>query len=133
MGSFSQEAPDVLPLLPLLPLFALSAGSSVALDVALDVASSSPVSPRGSALSVGFSSTVALVASSLGVFRKVIFVPDLSSARPASMPAATRSGSTSLMRLHSHRADLGHALSLATSTPCDSAISLRRACMFEEV
>src|ERR687889_1641776 len=120
MGSFSQEAPDVLPLLPLLPLFALSAGSSVALDVAsgagvaLDVASSSPVSPRSSALSVGFSSTVALVASSLGIFRKVIFVPDLSSARLASMPVATSSGNTSLMRLHSHRADLGHALSLAT-------------------
>src|SRR5215217_3609348 len=112
MGSFSQEAPD---LLPLLPLSALSAGSGVALavvsgaGVALDVVSSPPVSPRGFALSVEFSSRVALVASFVGIFRKVIFVPDLSSARPASILAATRSGNTSLMRLHSHRADLGHA------------------------
>src|SRR5829696_814257 len=139
MGSLSQKLPDLLPLLPLLPLSAPLAGFSVALGVALGVpvalavASSPFVLLLVGALPVGFSFPVALVASFLVIFRKAIFVPDLSSLRSVSMPAATRRGSTSLMRLHSHRADFGHALSLATSTPCASAISLRRVCNVEEV
>src|SRR5215216_469352 len=111
MGSFSQEVPSLLPLLPLLPLFALSAGFRVALPVALGVAvaSSPPVLPPAFALPVGFSFPVALVATFLGAFRKVILEPDLSSVRPASIPAAASKAKTSLMRLHSHRADFGHA------------------------
>src|SRR5215203_6098946 len=113
MGSFLQEAPDLLPMLPLLPFSALSAG----FRVALAVASSALVLPPAFALFVPLSPPVALVASSVGLFRKVIFVPDLSSARSASIPVVTSKGSTSLIRRHNQRADFGHALSLSTSTP----------------
>src|SRR5215218_11439949 len=97
MGSFLQEAPDLLPLLPLLPFSALSAGFRVVLAVAsgrvvaLEVASSPRVLPPAFALFVPLSPPVALVASSVGLFRKVMFVPDLSSALLASTPTATRS------------------------------------------
>src|SRR5215211_3383181 len=139
MGSFLQEAPDLLPLLLLLPFSALSAGFRVALEVAsggvvaLEVASSPPVLPPAFALFVALSPPVALVASSVGLFRKVIFVPDLSSARSASIPAATSKGSTSLIRLHSQRADFGHALSLSTSTPSVAATILSLLCISEDV
>src|SRR5215207_3806421 len=138
MGSFLQEAPDLLPLLPLLPFSALSAGSRVILAVAsggvvaLEVASSPPVLPPAFALFVALSPPVALVASSVGLFRKVILVPDLSSARSASIPAATSAGSTSLMRRHNQRADFGHALSLSTSTPSWAAATLSLECISEE-
>src|SRR5918998_1538961 len=139
MGSFLQEAPDLLPLLPLLPFSALSASFRVVLAVAsggivaLAVASSPPVLPSALALFVALSPPVALVATSVGLFRKVIFVPDLSSARSASIPAATSKGSTSLMRLQSQRADFGHALSLSTSTPSCAATTLSLECISEDV
>jgi hypothetical protein len=124
----SEKSPDLLPLMPLLPFSALSAGSGVALDVALDavmaldVALDVAVLPRVFALAVGFSSPVALVASFLGTFRKVILEPDLSSVRLASIPAHASTGSTSLMRRHNQRADFGHALSRTIETPSSSAI-----------
>src|SRR5215217_6969765 len=139
MGSFLQEAPDLLPLLSLLPFSALSAGFRVVLAVAsggvvaLEVASSPLVLPPAFALFVPLSPPVALVASPMGLFRKVIFVPDLSSARSASIPAATSKGSTSLIRRHNHRADFGHALSLSTSTPSVAATTLSLLCSLEEV
>jgi hypothetical protein len=85
-----EKCPNLLPLLPLLPLSALLAGFGVALDgpVALGVASSSCVLPSAFALPARFSFPVALVATFLGIFRKVILEPDLSSVRPASIPAA---------------------------------------------
>ena len=90
--------------MPLLPLSALSADFRVALAVALgaavalEVASSPSVLPRVFALPVGYPSSVASVASFLGIFRKVILEPDLSSVRFTSILAATRSASTSLIR-----------------------------------
>src|SRR5919112_4478657 len=139
MGSFLQEAPDLLPLLPVLPSSALSASFRVVLAVAsggivaLAVASSPPVLPSAFALFVALSPSVALVATSVGLFRKVIFVPDLSSARSASRPAATSKGSTSLIRRHSQRADFGHALSLSKSTPSCAATTLSLLCISEDV
>src|SRR5215207_10341500 len=126
--AFSAKSPDLLPLLPLLPLSALSAGFGVALavalegGVALDVASSAAVLPRAFALPVQVSSSVVLVASFLGTFRKAMVEPVLSSVRPASIPAAASKDRTSLIRRHSQRADLGQALSRTTWTPISSAM-----------
>src|SRR5215203_3857743 len=131
MGSLSQEVPNLLPVLSVLPESAVSAGFRLALALALDVflalalASSGSVSPAVSGLSTRLLFWLALVASSVGTLRRAIVVPASSRSRLASMPAPTRSGATSLMRLHNQRADFGHALSLSTSTPNWAATTLR--------
>src|SRR5215203_3780277 len=138
MGSFLQEAPDLLPLLPLLPFSALSVAFRVVLEVAsvgvvaLEMALSPPVLPPVFSLFMPLSLPVASVASFVGLFRKVIFVPDLPSSRCTSIPAATSKGSTSLIRRHNQRADFGHALSLSTSTPSCAATTFNLLCSFED-
>jgi hypothetical protein len=72
-----EKSPELMPLMPLLPLSALSARFGVALAVALAVALEAFVLPPESGLSVRVSSVVALVASSVGVFRKAMTVPRL--------------------------------------------------------
>src|SRR5215217_1734793 len=80
----SEKSPN---LMPLMPLSALSAGFRVALAVALDalvalaVALECAVLPPLFGLPVEFSPMVALVASSVGLFRKAMTVPRLSSER----------------------------------------------------
>src|SRR5829696_8823510 len=116
MGSFSQEVPNLLPVLSVLPESAVSAGFRLALALALDVflalalASSGSVSPAVSGLSTRLWSRLASLASFVGTLRKAMVVPASSRSRLASMPTPTRSGTTSCMRRHSQRADLGQAL-----------------------
>src|SRR5215204_4027640 len=72
----SEKSPNLMPLMPLMSLSALSAGFRVALAVALDalvalaVALECAVLPPLFGLPVEFSPMVALVASSVGLFRK---------------------------------------------------------------
>ena len=88
-----EKPPDLMPLLPVMPPSALSAGFGLALAVALGalvalaVALDDAVLPPVSGLPVAFLATVALVASSVGLFRKAMTVPRFSSDRVAPMPA----------------------------------------------
>src|SRR5215211_3547502 len=124
MGSLSQEVPNLLPVLSVLSESAVSAkfrlASALALDecLALDLASSGSVLPAAYGLSIRLWSRLAPLASFVGTLRKAIVVPASSRSRLASMP--TRSGTTSCMRRHSQRADLGQALSRITETPMSS-------------
>src|SRR5829696_9905736 len=117
MGSLSQEVPNLLPVLSVLSESAVSAkfrlASALALDecLALDLASSGSVLPAAYGLSIRLWSRLAPLASFVGTPRKAIVVPASSRSRLASMPTPRRSGTTSCMRRHSQRADLGQALS----------------------
>ena len=128
MGSFSQEPPDLLPVLSVMPESAVSAGfrlaSALALDVylALDLASSGSVLPAAYGLPIRLWCWLASLASSVETLRKAMVVPASSRSRLASMPTPTRSGTTSCMRRHSQRADLGQALSRTIETPISSAM-----------
>src|SRR5829696_3261550 len=117
MGSLSQEVLNLLPVLSVTPESAVSAkfrlASALALDecLTLDLASLGAVLPAASGLSTGFLSWLTSLAPFVGALRKAMVVPASSRSRPASMPTLTRTGTTSCMRRHSQRADLGQALS----------------------
>src|SRR5215212_9378408 len=125
----SEKSPYLLAVSPVIPEAALPAGFG--LESSLESASS--LIPAESPLPVRAVRCLESLESFVGPFLKVMTEAFSVSSRVASMPAATSSDKTSLMRLHSHRADFGHALSLVTSTPCASAMAFNCACIFEEV
>src|SRR5688500_10705067 len=137
MGSDCQELPDLLAVSAVLAEAASLAGFSLPLEMPLDgflplempssdllLAWVLPLFERGS-------SVLPLLPSFEGTFRRVICLADSSLPRVASMPTAASRGSTSLMRLHSHLALLGHALSLFK--PRSSATASSFLCNAEEV
>ena len=96
--TLSEESPF---LMPVLPKPAYLAGFPLALRQALDglLALAPSLLPAAFPLSERGPPVLALLASSVGTFRRVMIVPESGRSRLASMPAATSRGSTSLVRL----------------------------------
>src|SRR5215203_6843803 len=125
----SEKSPYLMSVLSVLSEPFVLAGFALTLDLTLESALLSAVFPLPSP----DSSFLTLLTSFLGTLRKAMSVPLSLCSRLASIPAVASSGNTSLMRLHSHRADLGHALSRAMDMPISSATLSSFLCSSDDV